>query len=205
MRTARLVRALWLGCAVCLLSSCDDGGSDPVKLSPGYLPLEVGNYWDFIGVNSATDDVVLHREVKAIVKLNGHEYYLTISSVPSGKSIADSAYYRVDDQKNVYLYRKSMENEELKYKLDAKEGDTWTYPFFNDDYMDVVLYIGPIETSSKTVNNCKNYYFDAKGWVDEEYTSSLAPGVGFIKEYSDAWGVGMVLSKASIGGNVIEF
>src|SRR5690349_4995133 len=112
-----MMRALLFCCVVGFFWSCDDDGPEAKKLSGSYLPLEVGNYWDFSGVNAATDDIAIHREVKGIATLNGHEYYLVISGMPSNKSILDSAYYRVDDQQNVYTYRRSMGIEELKYKL----------------------------------------------------------------------------------------
>lgn len=199
------MNVLWLGCIATLMSACNNDDPERKQLSSDYLPLEVGNYWDFRGVGTKTNDIVLHREVTGVADLNGHEYYMVISKVPSNATIIDSAYYRIDDDGDVFIYRKSMEIEELKYKLRAGDGDSWSYTYINNDVMDVTLHLGPVDTSSKTVDNCKNYYFDVQQWADEEHTNSLAPGVGFIREYSNAWGSGIILSKASIGGSVIEF
>ncbi|MGC3943577.1 MAG: hypothetical protein QM762_03410 [Chryseolinea sp.] len=200
------IRVLSLACLLASLFACERADDlEQKKLSSNYLPIEVGNYWDFSGVNAKTNEIVMHREVTGVANLNGHDYYLIVSKVPSNSSIVDSAYYRQDNDGNVYTYRKSLGIEELKYKLNAIDGDTWSYPFVDDDEMDVTLNVGAIEMPSRTVENCKNYYYNVVQWADEEHTNSLAPGVGFLKEYSNAWGSGLILSKAWIGGNVIEF
>ena len=191
---------------LCACSSDDDSNVAPEKLWLSYLPLQVGNYWEFTSINTPKDGVVVHREVKGTAQLNGYEYYLIISNS------VDSTYYRVEQNGDVYTYRRGMDNEQLSYKLFAHDGDSWSYTLEDgvggsgrDDVMHVSVNIGSVATERKTVDDCKHYYFDVEQWVDEEHTNTLAPGVGFIREYSDAWGMGMILSKASIGGNVIEY
>jgi len=200
-------RVVLFGCVMVFLCACTSNDDPEIlskKLSAGYLPLSVGNYWDFKAVQSSTGSIVQHREVNSIEQLNGREYYLVTSHWTSGNSPIDSVYYRVESDGDVYTYRKSMGIEELKYKILAGDGESWSYPVDNG-VMNVTLHLGTVNTGSKTVDDCKGYYFDVDRWADEEHTDTLAPGVGFIREYSDAWGVGIILSKASIGGTVIEY
>lgn len=204
------VEKRFLLCAVVLAMTCacnpdNESLERSGKFSTSFLPLEVGNYWDFKSVHSTNGEIVMHREVKGTKQLNGHEYYLLTSQSPQSNTIIDSVYYRIEANGDVYTYRRTMGIEELKYKLFANDGDTWSYPFIDDDVMDVTLHLGKVDTENKTVEDCRNYYFDVPGWADEEHTNSLAVGVGFIREYSNAWNSGMVLSKASIGGSVIDF
>jgi hypothetical protein len=42
-------------------------------------------------------------------------------------------------------------------------------------------------------------------WADEEYTTTLAKGIGFVQEYSNAWGLGQVLESATINGRKYDF
>lgn len=193
---------------ICVLWGCDDRDKELYNGIPsaGYLPLEEGNYWDFKDINAKRSGVVLHREVRGLTRVNGREYYLVTSGSASTGSYIDSAYYRTEANGDVYLYRKGTTEEVLKFKLFAREGDTWTYPASdNDEVMNVSVHIGPVDAGSTTVDNCKNYYYNVNEWADEEHTITLAQGVGFIREYSDAWGTGMYLSKASIGGLVTQY
>ena len=196
------------GCMLAVLVSCDSEEVSRTlaeKQSSNYLPLEVGNFWDFKATNGPTDAVVQHREVKGTAFVKGQKYYLVISSGQSGQSWVDSVYYRVETNGDVYTYRRRTDSEELKYKLFAGDGDTWSYVIADDDKMDVMVHIKTVATGAATIEDCKAYYFDVEQWADEEETITLAPGVGFFREYSDAWGLGIVLTKASIGGSVFEY
>jgi len=205
-----MTRFLLLGYVATVLWSCadDEVFVSPEKSSTSYLPLEVGNYWEFKPLDVAMEDVLLHREVVGMADINGHEYYLITSRYveTEGRSpgYVDSTYYRVQSNGDVYTYRKGMAIEELRYKLLAADGDGWSYPFI-DGQMHVTVNVGTVQTELNTVDGCKHYYFDVEQWADEEHTNSLAPGVGFIREYSNAWGLGMILIKASIGGSVTAF
>jgi hypothetical protein len=208
MKFCYLMRACLISCLVTGLVSCTQGVDDveggSKKTPSDYLPLRVGDYWDFKGVNTNLNTIVQHWEVSGTAHLNGHEYYLIAKFDAVNHTLIDSMYLR-EANGDVYTYRRSMGFEELRYKLNANDGDTWTYPLVNGEVMNVTLHVGALEVASKTVLDCRNYYFDVEQWADEEHTSTLAPNIGFIREYSDAWGSGIVLSKASIGGNVIQF
>jgi hypothetical protein len=208
MKFYNLMGACLMCCLLIVLVSCNQGVDDPEggsKNAPSaYLPLRVGDYWDFKAVNNNLSTIVQHWEVSGTAQLNGHEYYLITKFDAGNHTPIDSMYLR-EANGDVYTYRRSMGFEELKYKLNANDGDTWTYPYMDGDVMNVTLHVGSLKLASKTILDCRNYYFDVERWADEEHTSTLAPNIGFIREYSDAWGSGIVLSKASIGGNVIEF
>ena len=53
------------------------------KISNDYLPLMIGNYWDFKAVGHSGESLMEHREVEDYVMLNGKQYYLLISTRPS--------------------------------------------------------------------------------------------------------------------------
>jgi hypothetical protein len=55
------------------------------------------------------------------------------------------------------------------------------------------------------VTECKSYYYDEIQSADEENTITLAPGIGFVKEYANAWGAGQILKSAKINGQVFNF
>lgn len=202
------LRASLLVVVTVLSSACDsnndDDDDDFLKPASDYLPLEVGNYWEFKALGADAEEIVEHREVTGMANVNGRDYYAVVSQFHQTDE-KDTVFYRIDDGLNVYTYRTGMENEQLKYKLLAEDGETWSYPMTVDDTMDVTVHIETVETPVRRIKHCKSYYFDARRWADEEHTTTLAAGVGFLKEYSNAWGMGKILSKASIGGNVIGF
>ena len=191
-----------------LMAACECNDEPQPERSNDYLPLVVGNYWNFKGTGFVSGELVEHREVVDYVTLNNMEYYLLVSThlspVWSG-NYKDSAYYRIDNNGFVYVYKKSIDIEENRYRLNAKDGDTWSYDFVDQYVADMTLretskHVGKIEFT-----NCKDYSFNIVQWADEEYTYALAPGIGFLREFSDAWGGGLELKSARIDGQEIEF
>ena len=193
---------------VVFLGACDCSDDPQPELTNDYLPLTVGNYWEFKGIGHTNESLVEHREVEDYVSLNGKQYYLVVSTrlsdVWSGH-YKDTSYYRIDGDGFVFVYKKSTDIEENRYRLNGKDGDTWSYDFVDD-------YIANMRLSelSKNVGNvevvhCKDYSFDVQQWADEEYTYTLAPGIGFLREFSDAWGAGQELKSARINGQMVEF
>lgn len=200
----------WLGilCCLCALWACEERDSElnTGRLSNSYLPLTEGNYWEFKAIHAKSNAVVLRREVRARAQVNGREYVLVTSGSPSTGSYVDSLYYRTEANGNVYTYRKGTSDEVLAFKLFAEDGEVWKYQASDgDDMMNVTVHVGTVEIGSASLDNCKSYYYDVDAWVDEEHTITLAEGVGFVREYADAWGTGMYLSKASIDGYVVEY
>ena len=75
----------------------------------------------------------------------------------------------------------------------------------DDDEVTISLSVSTLDIGNKTLKNCKAYYYDVDNWADEEYTVTLAKGIGFVKEYSNAWGNGALLKSATINGRKIDF
>lgn len=191
-----------------VLAACDCNDDPKPELTNDYLPLTIGNYWDFKSTGQTGDFLTEHREVEDYVTLNDKQYYMVVSTrlseVWSGH-YKDTAYYRVDGDGYVFVFKKSIGIEENRYRLNGNDGDQWSYDFVDNYVANMSLSelsksIGKVE-----VQHCKDYSFDIQQWADEEYTYTLAPGIGFLKEFSDAWGAGQELKKARIDGQVIEF
>ena len=203
MRSVRLIFPVLFFLAAC---DCDDEPTP--ELTNDYLPLSIGNYWEFNSTGWANDILIEHREVEDYVELNSHQYYLVVSTYLSDVRAGfnkDTSYYRIDNDGFVFVYRKSTGIEENRYRLNGKNGDTWSYPFVDNYVADMTLSERDKTIGNREVRDCKDYSFDVEQWADEEYTYTLAPGVGFLKEFSDAWGAGQVLKRAKINGQLIEF
>jgi hypothetical protein len=189
-------------------SGCDHNDvNEKMAATKDHLPLQVGNYWDFQSFGNSQTGTQVHREVAALTTINDHEYYLLINSAVNGEySYKDSSYYRIDDQGFVYIYRKNTGTlEDNRFRLNGKDGDAWSYPYQDNGEAHVNLSVSSLTIGNKEVANCKSYYFDIPSWADEEYTITLAPGIGFVKEYSNAWGLGQTLQAAKIDGQVFTF
>jgi hypothetical protein len=188
------------------LAACD-GNDNPKPDVNDYLPLAVGNHWNFRAVGWDNDRTIQHREVVDEVEIDTKKYFLLVSiSFPiEGPTYKDSAYYRIDTNGYVYVFRKDAGPEANLYRLGSKDGDSWTYKTANGD--DVIMRVSEVnkDIDVAVVRHCKDYSFDAVQWTDDNYTYTLAPGVGFLKEYSDAWGGGLVLKSANINGKEIEY
>lgn len=202
MRRVGLVTVLFF------LAACDCSDEPNPEISNSYLPLSIGNFWDFKSTSHSGDELIEHREVEDIVTLNDREYFMLVSTrlseIWSGH-YRDTAYYRIDNDGFVFVYRKNIGIEENRYRLNAKDGDTWSYPFVDDYVADIRLSERSKTVGKTEVDHCKDYSFDVQQWADEEYTYTLAPGVGFLKEFSDSWGAGQELKRAKVNGRLFEF
>jgi len=192
-----------------ILLACDDS---PVNIESDnthantYLPLQIGNSWIFESTNKDLNDSHYFKRVTATVDLNDHTYYEIISGWGTAvENILDTAYYRVDDNGFVYILRRANNSEENRFRLYGQDGDAWSYPLDNYGEANVSLSITTLYIGIKKLKACKAYYLDVAGMADEEYTITLASGIGFVKEYSDAWGQGSILMKATINGREINF
>ena len=71
-----------------------------IPLTDNYLPLAVGNYWDFETPNlsPSQSSTQTHREVTSIATINNHQYYLLVSTLTiNNYTYKDSSYYRIDN------------------------------------------------------------------------------------------------------------
>lgn len=186
------------------VSSCDDG--DRVEFgNHRYLPLEIGNYWEFVADNSQDGSIVEHREVVRKETIGDHVYYLVVSTWPvySSRS-SDSIYYRVTSNGYVYKLYKGGAREFQDLRLDANDGETWSYTYLNYEAVITCSKV-EVELDTTSIDDCKSYFRDVTEMADEEYTIVLARQIGFVREYSNAWGTGNRLKKARIGGVLRSF
>lgn len=196
-----------LFCCAILMMGCDDDSSFETG-SDNYLPLEMGNIWLFRSLQG-NNDYKIFKRVTAKVTLDDLFYTEVVSgrTYPDniGDSTYDTTYYRVDDIGHVFFRRKNSIMEENRFRLDAADGDNWTYPIEGGDTVAITLSTVDLDLSNKNLRNCKSYYYDVYQWADEEYTTTLAKGIGFAKEYSNAWGSGQILESATINGREYDF
>ncbi len=205
MRYAILMLALAL-LAGCTYNDINSFEKNPTNQS--YLPLKIGNYWNFQSIRQSPDnEIKIHREVVSLVTIDKHEYYLLINSSTNGSNTyQDSSYYRIDRNGFVYVYRKSRPNfESNPFRLNGNDHDTWSYPMEGNDEAQMLLIVEPITVGNINLSPCKSYFYNVVRMADEEYTITLAPGIGFVKEYSNAWGFGQILTSAKINGQVYKF
>ena len=195
-----------LFCFTLFLIGCQEDNSSIDTGSDRYLPLEVGKTWIFRSLPQNNNDRKTFRRVIAEVNLDNRIYAQVVSGWHDAEEVInDTVYYRVDDKGFVYSRRKYNDTEENKFRLNAEDGDTWTYPIENNDLVAITLSVVDVELKIKRLQNCKAYFRDVSPWVDEEYTITLAKGLGFVKEYSNAWGMGSDLESATINGRKFNF
>jgi hypothetical protein len=197
---------------IAVLAGCEYNNLTYKEKEPvveNYLPLKIGNYWNFqtTSHSQGQSSTQIHREVASIVTINNHEYYLLVtSSTNNSYTYQDSSYYRIDSNGFVYIYRKSNPNfEDNRFRLNGDDHDTWSYPVEGSEQAHITLTVESVTLDNIELNKCKSYFYDVTQWADEEYTIILAPGIGFVKEYSNAWGLGQILKSARIDGQVFNF
>ena len=189
----------------CAFVACDDDDSGESSGTNSYLPLKIGNYWEFVSTPQE-GEYTTRTEVTRTVTLQNHQYFELVSVHQyNNSSSRDTLYYRIETNGYVYTFRKNWTKEGNPIRLYADDGDKWTYS--TDDYDETTIttsVLDDLEIGDEDLDNCKAFYFDAKQWADEEYTTYLGPRIGFVKYYS-AWGFGSRLTKASINGKVYTF
>jgi hypothetical protein len=175
-----------------------------VRPESNYLPLEIGNSWDFKTLYGSPYTRI-HREVMGKATVNNREYYLLVTT-SSYSTIPDSAYYRIDNNGFVYIHRYFQGNfEDNRFRLNANNGDSWTFPVDSNSIATIKTTAESLILGNTEIKDCKSYFFNVLNWADEEYTITLAPGIGFAKEYSNAWGFGQILKSAKIHGEIHNF
>jgi hypothetical protein len=185
-----------------LFFGCEEG---PTR-SSDYLPLQVGNYWRLKSINHPNSNTYYFKKVNAKVTLEGHSYFEVISGYADPDEVnSDTVYYRIEVNGFVYTRRKRDDLEENKFRLNGRDGETWTYKYVNNAEVSIELSEVSLELGTETLRNCKAYFYDVDQMADEEYTYTLARGIGFVKEYSNGWGSGSLLKSAQIDGRIINF
>jgi hypothetical protein len=106
---------------VVLLSGAEVCAQDPRE----FLPLRVGNYWEY-----QYDEFYVYfkefvRAVGETVMPNGKRYVVLHHRLSTGSSGGYNEYWRVDDSANTYFYEALDTTEVLFDRLGAKVGEWW--------------------------------------------------------------------------------
>ena len=190
---------------VWFLSGCEEDSA--IKSSHNeYLPLQVGNIWKFSHTGSAQNVDYTFKKVTGIAHKNGNQYYVVASGYADPHEVTDYVtYFRITPQGYVYTWAKDATQEENRFRLNSEYGDNWSYK--NGENEDVYIELSEVSVTleSSNLEHCKLYSYDVAQWADEEYETTFAKGIGFVKEYSTAWGIGSELQSAVIGGKKFDF
>lgn len=199
----RFFSVIGLICLVFVFYTCT---KESIYTEPeDYLPLKVGNYWEFNGYGMHTTTYL----IDSIVNIDGKDYFRLVSST-TGYPNNDTVFYRKDPLGKVYARSKSLD-EVLKFDFSAAVGSHWqnlTDPPYIDNYPWTVTLntkSDTVKSNNCTFENCYRFYYDIPQSADEEYGWVLAPGIGFVKQVSYGWGFCYRIKKVKINGVVREF
>ena len=184
---------------ILILASCKK--DDDYDLSKDYLPLQVGNYWEFQEWTDSIDN---------IVKMDGNDYYRVLYRRYNANSYSDTVYYRKTSNGKVYMRSKFYPEDILRFDLNAQIGQTWEYinTWNLDRPWKVTLQskIDKIQLGNDQIKYCYRYYFDIPISIDDESCRWLAPGIGFVLESNAQWTSGAYrLTKVRINGVERQF
>ena len=187
-------------------NACDDDDSNGGATS-SYLPLKIGNYWEFVNTPEYPPATYTQRtEVTRVVSFNNNEYFELVNIYKAGDNTSrDTTYYRITSQGYVYTWRKSSTVEENPMRLYADDSDSWKYETSYDAEDTITVdEIDDLAVRQTKLDDCKSFNYDIEQMADEEHSTVLAPGIGFVKRIS-GWGISSELVKASINGKVYTF
>ena len=149
--------------------SCEKDDSAEIVVTSDYFPLTVGNQWTY--------ELMGTLAVKQSYTLDSQEYFGMGSLI--NDSIYVSDFYRVDGNK-VYVRQNSLNNdEEMKFNLAAKVGQTWSYGEGKVKLTsrDAIITVGETE-----IDSCLEFSFYNEDIADYDFEIWLAPNIGMIQK-----------------------
>jgi hypothetical protein len=148
-----------------IIVSCQKDHTSKIEVTSDYLPLSVGNYWEF--------ELSGKYLVKETQLINGKEYY------EINNDYGSSSFYRKQDNK-IYVRELSAHGkEEMKFDLAAETNDTWTY---GAGYVTLVNRDAIVTIGGNQIDSCLEFRFHNDRLVDFGSEVWLAPGIGFIQQ-----------------------
>jgi hypothetical protein len=147
-----------------------------------YLPLQIGNYWEFS--NGHYGGSILTDKIE---NLNGVDYYRLIRNYnPIPIAYRDTIYIRKTSNGIVYQRTKNSNNETVLFYLAASTGEVWITTNTNPaipSYGNLSNKLDSVKRNNVVFTNCFRfeYYFVSKGNGQWEWNYWLAPNVGFVK------------------------
>ena len=186
-------------------SACDDDDSNEGAVN-SYLPLKIGNYWEFVNIPEIGTEYTQRTEVTRVLSFNNNEYFELVTFQKSGdQAYRDTTYYRITQQGYVYTFRRGWTLEENPMRLYADDGDTWKYSTnYHAEATITVDEIDDLELGDEKLDDCKSFSYDVEQWADEEHSIVLAPGIGFVQRLV-GFGISSRLVKASVNGKEYTF
>ena len=161
-----------------------------------YLPLDPENSWEY--VLPIPGDFPSRHAVLDSASIGDTLYY--VIKLP----FVESDTLRVAADGTVRARRHGRE--EMLLDVNAENGATYLFPFdanYPDlDYEVTVARGVSVDVLAGSFDRCIRFSFDAPGWVDEEWSVTLAPGVGIANAYGNG-GHYRELWLARIDGAVI--
>ena len=185
--------------------ACHDDSPTVIISSNDYFPLEIGNTWTYTPPNNNGYNINLTTTIKGKTIIDGKEFYIMQKSYANSTgTFHDTLYYRIDEKG--YVYSKFLDNPEVNvFRLLAKDNEEWSVPFMQEGEIGKITSTSNevIKLGADSITNCKTFSFDIASWADEEWWSTLAPGIGIVSEGS-AWSQ-YKLKSAVINGRTYRF
>lgn len=187
-------KLLVIGIVLLALISCEKDDNQITSLEKDYLPLQVGNQWEF--ELAGTDSIVAITEMNG----NGNDYFKFVNDEGT------TSYYRKEGERIYVKLSSSESTEEMKFNLSADVDETWEY---GPGYVTLVSRNATITIGDKQIEGCLQFNFHNNDLIDYGYTIWLAPGIGFIQQtcqecYGTAFST-MQLEEALVNDKLIEF
>jgi hypothetical protein len=180
--------------AAILMDSCGSSPEPPQPTSATYsnpfFPLEVGNYWTYVG-RFSTSDTLKHSEVIDTIQISGNKYYELVQSYV-GKLYgqkSDTLLLRFANSNLLVRYVNGHDSSYIDFGTFATSFEGPRYPGV------VALYPETDTIPLGTFDSCKYIVF--RGGAEEVF-HIYAPNIGEIIRYTP----GYALVKAKIGGTI---
>ena len=159
-----------------------------------YFPLSIGNWWRYQDVYVAEPYFTDTTFVFDTLSINNILYY-TVGTNPLYPN-----HFRYDSIGNVYISLNDS-TEQIRYKFDLMEGDTFMYvhPIWPETtVVTVISTTDTLWTNAGFFSECIQLYVDILGSWDEEFSIWFAPDVGIVRKYY-GFGTHVTLYSAKIG------
>ncbi len=178
-----------------LLAACGDGDSTgPSAGDDDYLPLAVGNYWDYDidgtlvtpGGDTTYVSGQFGREIfGTTTHQQGFEVYSmeqrTEFDAPDTSLVYLDTVYVYETEEEVHVYQDTVTADYTLYlQMPLDVGDSWTSDSL--ETMTVISLTSAVETSQGTYSDCAHLRLTFDDDQDRMENLYLAPGVGLVKQ-----------------------
>jgi hypothetical protein len=159
---------------------------EPETKTLNYLPLKTGNYWQLF---DSPRTEVLGSTVK-----DGKTWFLVTRGT-------DTSLYRFENNR-IFVIEDNLSSA-LMFDLSAGVNDSWNY---HDWKITLSSKSDTIRLKDTVLTDCYEFFFDIPGYVDDEHSIWLAPGLGFVREQcGECVHPQRSLAEAKIDGHIFYF